>query len=134
MTCAICHAWGFNGFCRVRRTVTEPGFHCSEFWRDPQRPDPPPEEPRARSTDPLTSHEAAASVRRIRESQQAILDVIVAAGPITDEAIFARLTVKLSPSGARTRRAELVERGLVVDSGETAILPSGRRSIKWRSI
>lgn len=36
-----------------------------------------------------------------------------------------------SPSGARTRRCELVDMGFVKSSGRTKTLPSGRESIVW---
>lgn len=39
----------------------------------------------------------------------------------------------LSPSTYRPRRIELVQRGLVVDSGETRLTDSGRKAVVWRS-
>jgi hypothetical protein len=92
--------------------------------------------PRARNTDPGTSHEAADSVRNIRETQQKILSALRQSGPMTDEQIFDVLTdkQKLSPSGARTRRCELVRLNLVEDSGERLLTKSNRRTIVWRAI
>lgn len=89
---------------------------------------------RARNPDPATSYAAADSVTRIRLSQAHILGIIKDHGPITDNEIFARLEIKLSPSGARTRRAELVDRGLVKDSGSRERLESGRMSILWEAV
>lgn len=89
---------------------------------------------RARGSDPITSHAAADSVDKIRESQAHILSIIKGHGPITDNEIFARLEMKLSPSGARTRRDELVRRGLVADSGSKERLESGRFSILWKTV
>lgn len=89
---------------------------------------------RARGSDPITSHTAADSVTRIRMSQAHILSIIKEHGPISDQEIAARLEMKMSPSGARTRRAELVGRGLVVDSGKREKLESGRLSILWEAI
>jgi len=92
----------------------------------------------ARRTDPQTSHEAARSVERIRERQQAVLDLLRRRGPMCDEEIartyagVAGLPAQ-SPSGLRTRRAELVDMGLVEDSGERVTLASGRRSIRWQA-
>lgn len=89
----------------------------------------------ARRTDPLTSHLAAASItsERIRKSQADVLRVL-SSGPMCDEQIADRareLGVKQSPSGLRTRRAELVDLGQVIDSGERVRLRSGRMSIVW---
>lgn len=95
----------------------------------------------ARHTDPETSHDAAASLReeRVRRSQQHVLTLLRREGPLTDSAIselypryYPNPTDRQSPSGLRTRRAELVDQGLVEDSGERATLPSGRKSIVWR--
>lgn len=85
----------------------------------------------ARRTDPQTSWDAARSVKDLRQSQQIILGAIIAYGPITDEDIHAMLKVPMSPSGARTRRKELVDKGLVQDSGQRAKTRSGRQTILW---
>lgn len=93
--------------------------------------------PFARVTDPSTSHEAAATVRNISATHTAILDLLKA--PMTDEelvnAYYDRVdrgqAPNASPSGIRSRRAELVKRGLVVDSLMRARLASGRQAIIW---
>lgn len=92
--------------------------------------------PAARWTDPSTSHEAAQSidVDSLRESQRHVLNALHAIGSGTDDDIYnamRRRNVVLSPSGARTRRAELVAMGLVRDSGDKARLSSGRWAIVW---
>lgn len=92
--------------------------------------------PRARREDPETSHEAAGSVRNLTAVQSAILMILRAAGPGTDEEI-ARAYLSLdrppcSPSGLRSRRAELVRLGKVEDSGERVKLETGRNAIVWR--
>ena len=51
-----------------------------------------------------------------------------------DETLVRRLDGVLSPSGARTRRAELVVKGLVYDTGERVTLLSGRRAIVWSAV
>lgn len=98
---------------------------------------------RARRTDPETSHEAAASVTGVTRKQAAVWGVILLYGPITDEAIAGRYASwhakdptqcpPQSPSGLRTRRAELVAAGLVQDSGLRRTLSSGRRGIAWQA-
>ena len=94
---------------------------------------------RARITDPTTSHSAAASVEGITETQAVILRLLEVPGTDTDlvnryhQAWFTeRDTVpRASDSGIRSRRAELVALGLVKDSGERALTPSGRQAIVW---
>lgn len=93
------------------------------------------EEPRARHSDPETSHEAAASVTGRTETQEQILYLLKVWGPMWDQEIIARYAIAwadFSPSGLRSRRSELVKRGLVEDSGMRETLPSGRKSIIWR--
>ena len=92
----------------------------------------------ARKSDPVTSHEAAASVRDIRESQRVILDWLQRRGPMTDgELLFFvsnMMVNKMSPSGCRTRRKELVDMKFVRDSGRRQLTPSGRRTIVWEAV
>lgn len=98
--------------------------------------------PRARSTDPETSHAAAASVaaRDLRESHRAIADLLEAnPGGLTDERLVdlylgSEREPYQSPSGIRTRRDELVQAGLVRDSGRKATLSTGRRGIVWERV
>lgn len=103
--------------------------------------------PRARSTDPDTSHQAAASLGsdRVRRSQAEVLDVLDRHGPCTDTALvsfydadFATgvrcgpdLLAPQSPSGIRTRRRELTEMGRVRDTGQRVRLDSGRMATVW---
>jgi hypothetical protein len=101
----------------------------------------------ARKTDPITSKEAAASIRSdaIRRSQAAILGMLKRYGPMYDQQLIDRYLyyqtlnggdVDVPPqseSGIRTRRSELVAKGLVEDSGEKTLLTSGRRTIIWRA-
>jgi len=92
--------------------------------------------PRARNTDPETSHEAADSVK-MRRNQKAVLQVFKDdPSGFTDWELvrvypeYKELPVQ-SESGLRTRRKELVEQGLVIDTGRKQRLPSGRRAIIW---
>ena len=70
----------------------------------------------------------------IRASQRMILGALESHGPGTDEDIYGWLKLeghKISLSGARTRRSELVRLGFVTDSGEKKMLPSRRLAIVW---
>ena len=94
--------------------------------------------PRARRTDPDTSHAAADSVHDLRASQAAVLWVLtLLGGRATDEQIADAYTPdyprrpQQSPSGLRTRRRDLVDRGVVRDSGERVRLRTGRQAIVW---
>lgn len=89
----------------------------------------PPVSHLSRSTDPQTSKEAAKGVSNVlvREAVLSLLEK----GPLTDQQIIARLGVKASESGIRTRRSELVKSGLVYDTGERRRTDTGRRSIVW---
>lgn len=92
----------------------------------------------ARITDPTTSWEAAGSVKNITDTQQHILTCLLF--PKTDDELISTFDAMAgsngwrlaSPSGLRSRRAELVARGLVKDSGERRKSWSGRQSIVWQ--
>lgn len=96
---------------------------------------------KARRTDPVTSHQAAQSVANQTEVQHAILEVLKHAGPLCDQEIirayirseYAASFPRQSDAGLRTRRAELVAKGMVRDSGTRVKLPSGRSSIVWEA-
>lgn len=96
--------------------------------------------PAARWTDPSTSHQAALSIDldHLRQSQRHVLSALEAIGGAgTDDDIYNALAargVMLSPSGARTRRSELVAMRLVRDSGDKARLSSGRWAIVWEVV
>lgn len=97
---------------------------------------------RARKTDPKTSQQAADSVRNITATHERILDILREYGPMNDEQIadICEYQVQkadmpyVSESGLRSRRSELVSRGLVVDSGDRVKMRSGRNSIVWKAI
>lgn len=96
--------------------------------------------PKARRTDPATSHAAALSVNRTRlpHVQRTIVSLLTLNGPQTDEELAYLwgefVSAPISSSGLRTRRAELVERGLVRDSGERRKIASGRTAIVWEVV
>lgn len=94
---------------------------------------------KARTTDPHTSHEAAASVKNLTQTQMAILNVLIKLRrPAADEEIIhhyqvqARLGIapRASESGIRSRRAELVAYGKVVGKGEGRTA-SNRKTVLW---
>ena len=85
---------------------------------------------RARTTDPATSHEAAARAS-VRASQQYVLRILRDYGACADfhiSNIARKHRVTWSETRLRTARAELVRKGYVVDTGNTLPTPSGRRS------
>jgi hypothetical protein len=91
--------------------------------------------PHARKTDPQTSHDAAASVKNLTPTKEFILKALNR--PRTDvDLVEAYQNMKFAPraseSGIRSRRAELVAQGLVIDSGARIKLPSGRWATIWR--
>jgi hypothetical protein len=91
----------------------------------------------ARTTDPDTSHAAAASIPsdKIRASQAAVLEVMKEFGPMSDVVLVAYYQGTGQPpqseSGIRTRRKELVTLGKIRDSGRKTVLASGRMAIVW---
>jgi len=89
----------------------------------------------ARSGDPSTSWDAAYSLssKYIRESQERVYDMLYSIGPSIDEDLQSTsLHNGMSPSSIRTRRSELVDLGLVVNSGEKRTTKSGRQAIVWK--
>lgn len=95
----------------------------------------------ARTSDPDTSHAAAASIERhgLRAAQLAVLACLRERGAMTDE-MLAHHYEKMwrhrdwpqqRPSGLRTRRSELAAVGLVFDSEHRVKLASGRYGIVW---
>lgn len=95
----------------------------------------------SRGTDPETSRQAAASISgaKMRETQRVIVEILDRFGPACDEdiAVYATQLASLdqapkqSPSGLRSRRAELVTAGIVRDSGDRTKTSSGRQTIVW---
>ena len=102
--------------------------------------------PRARATDPQTSHRAAERAENtLTLKQLAVLDLFrwlepFVITPIDERVVFEyrqrRHVVDWYPaqseSGLRTRRHELVERGYLEDSGEKGKTSGGSPSIRWR--
>jgi hypothetical protein len=96
--------------------------------------------PHARTSDPVTSHEAAASVTDLSKTKQTILELFKRVGkPMTDNQLIVWYwwavgnieAPRASDSGIRSRRAELVRTGKLRDSNQRQKLPSGRNAIVW---
>ena len=91
----------------------------------------------ARTGDPWTSHAAARSIEpaKLRESQQAVLAFFRKNGPMHHDHLTRHYVGPpwQSQSGLRTRTKELVDLGLIQDTGRTVRLPSGRSSIIWEA-
>lgn len=91
--------------------------------------DDPPSQPHS-----ATSVAAAAAVKPDANRLRAlVLDALRAVYPdgLTDEQIID--TTGLSPSTARPRRIELVQRNLVRDSGRKRKTRSGREAVIWEA-
>ena len=98
--------------------------------------------PVARNTDPQTSHVAAKSVSNVERTKEIIWHMLRIL-PSTDEQLVIAYNelVQLNPmktpqaseSGIRSRRSELVDEGMIEDSGERSKTRSGRSAIVWRA-
>lgn len=90
--------------------------------------------PFARKSDPTTSHEAAETVDEVTETKKFILEAL--REPRNDYDMIKTFrsmlgSPEVTDQSIRSRRAELVDAGMVEDSGEKAKMPSGRWSIVW---
>ena len=86
-----------------------------------------------RWSDPVTSLVAAASVD-LTKGQKIVMAAFRVRRSMTDDELIAKvadLGLKLSPSGCRSRRKELVEMGLIRDSGVKEQTASHRSTIVW---
>lgn len=86
--------------------------------------------------DPDTSHEAAEEILpRLNQIQGRVLDLLREHGPMTDCELHARYVQAYGPvaySTARTRRGELRNQGLVIDTGTRRPVPdSGLPAVVW---
>lgn len=92
----------------------------------------------ARNTDPITSHEAAASVRHLSFQKEAILRAFRQHGPMTDVRLIERTAFLSSDQSIRSRRAELVRAGKVrqqVQDGQPVYeVINGRRHTVWEAV
>jgi len=105
------------------------------WWCEPGKHGYDGPEPVARATDPQTSWDAAKSVKGLTQTREAILGLLRALPEgRTDEEIWKALPAERTTlSGMRTRRAELVDMGLVKDSGKRVTGRTGRKMIVWEA-
>lgn len=112
-------------------------LRCADRKRAKIAPDV--QTPRARNSDPETSHEAAKSVRNVGPIHEAILYVLRIHPELTDEQLVgwykadlaAGWLPKASDSSIRSRRKELAVLGRVVEVGLRR-LSSGRNGRVWK--
>jgi hypothetical protein len=98
-------------------------------------------EAHARTTDPETSHVAAASVKELTKAQTAVQRLFAFGTGWADYQLVSEyqhrhrampgLYPRLSESGIRTRRKELVDKGVLMDTSRRVKMPSGRMAIVW---
>jgi hypothetical protein len=89
-----------------------------------------------------TSRKAAESIRDLSDRQWAVWWSLGSRGPLTDEELIERYgwmreqfnLPPQTPQSIRTRRAELVRAGHVVDSGERRPTKSNRMATVWRAV
>lgn len=89
-----------------------------------------------RWSDPATSLLAAASVD-LTKGQKIVMAAFRVRNSMTDDELIAQvvaLGLKLSPSGCRSRRKELVELGILRDSGVKEKTQSKRLTTVWEVV
>ena len=88
---------------------------------------------KARNDHGATAHDAASKIDSVSGLQRRnVYATICASGKhgMTDQEI--QTALHLDPSSERPRRVELVEAGMIEDSGETRSTTSGRSAVVWR--
>ena len=89
-------------------------------------------DPRARATDPATSHEAAGlALRGARVLEHQILVAFATWQELTDDELAAQLPTR-HPASVKTARSRLSNAGYLVATGETRVNARNRRMNIWR--
>ena len=88
--------------------------------------------PRARNSDPATSHAAAAALTTATDHYTAIHEALTLHGPAGKDRIAA--LAGLDPSQVARRLPEMRRLGLVGLTGETVQSRSGRAEREWQAI
>ena len=87
--------------------------------------------PRARSSDPITSHQAAASAKELAKEHHALILRMLRCGPGGADDIAARTCGKLSGHQVNKRLGELGKAGAIRLTGKTVQSTSGRAQREW---
>jgi predicted ArsR family transcriptional regulator len=88
--------------------------------------------PRARRTDPITSHEAAASAKDLQaKHHRLIVACLKEHGPLGKDGIAARTSI--TGVAVCRRLSELEHGGLIAPTGRTVKSTAGRNEREWRS-
>jgi len=86
----------------------------------------------SRISNPETSSQGP-KMPRLNQSRRQVL-MTLRLRPLTDIELVQAMDSKMSASGARSRRAELVRMGLVQDSGKRRKSSSGRTHVVWQVV
>ncbi|QDP57201.1 MAG: hypothetical protein Unbinned7015contig1001_38 [Prokaryotic dsDNA virus sp.] len=86
----------------------------------------------SRSSNPETSSQGP-KMPRLNQSRRQVL-MTLRLRPLTDIELVQAMDSKMSASGARSRRSELVRMGLVQDSGKRRKSSSGRTHVVWQVV
>jgi len=91
-----------------------------------------PEFPRVRSSDPLTSFEAADSIKEsVSQHHQVILDCLQQHGPLGKDGISARTDLDGNQVARRLNEMKII--GLIELTGNTVKSNSGRNEREWQA-
>jgi len=91
-----------------------------------------PEFPRVRSSDPLTSFEAAESIKEsVSQHHQVILDCLQQHGPLGKDGISARTDLDGNQVARRLNEMKII--GLIELTGNTVKSNSGRNEREWQA-
>ncbi|CAB4154029.1 hypothetical protein UFOVP626_55 [uncultured Caudovirales phage] len=85
--------------------------------------------PRVRSSDPATSHQAAASITDVRSHYAQILEALSTIGPLGKDGIS--FYSKLDPNQIARRLNEMQKLGLIRLTGKTVKSNSNRQEREW---
>ena len=129
-----------HGYCRGCRTYWCP-HAAPQIYPELAVPIRVRDKAFARTGDPWTSHAAAASLspERLTRTQAAVLAAFDRFGAMHHELLIEKYEAERveqgwpmqSVSGLRTRTSELVDRGLLRDTGRVVPMPSRRASKVW---
>lgn len=112
----------------LRKLVTKPRRDQPDLFRD-YAPEPPAQAHSRTSRDAAEQIEPAAETLRRQVLHRLIL---LGSSGATDEEL--QMFLVMNPSTERPRRIELVEMGLVKDSGRRRRTLSGRNAVVWVAV